>query len=195
MTHVEDIIIVSGLPRSGTSMMMQVLEAGGVPAVKDDLRLPDQDNPKGYYEFEPVKQLGSDHSFLDRARGHAVKVIHMLLTELPDGFQYRVIFMHRAIGEVISSQRAMLARQGKSGARIGDDKLAEVLEKQRTRTRAWLDTRENFRVLDVQYQSVFEQPGDFASEINRFLGGGLNEAAMRAAIDPALYRQRQSQQE
>src|SRR4051812_48441025 len=112
------ITIVSGLPRTGTSLMMQMLAAGGIPPLTDNLRQPDESNPRGYYEFEPVKKLRSDRTWLGQARGKAVKIIHLLLRELPvDGsFRYRVLLMQRPMSEVLSSQRAMLARQGKASA-------------------------------------------------------------------------------
>ncbi len=112
------ITVVSGLPRSGTSLMMQMLVAGGLPALTDAVRSPDESNPRGYFEFEPVKRLRTDASWLEQARGRAVKIIHLLLRELPtDGrFQYRVLFLRRPLEEVIASQSAMLARAGKASA-------------------------------------------------------------------------------
>src|SRR6478736_4419274 len=112
------VTVVSGLPRSGTSMMMQMLAAGGLPILTDNVRAPDESNPRGYLEYEAVKRLRTDHSWLQQARGHAVKIIHLLLRELPiDGrFQYRVLFVERPIAEIIESQQIMVGRAGKAGA-------------------------------------------------------------------------------
>jgi len=116
----ETITVVSGLPRSGTSMMMQMLGAGGLAVLTDGKRGADADNPRGYYEYEAVKSLGQDASWLASAGGKAVKIVSALLIHLPDGFDYRVIFMRRPIAEVLASQRAMLDRLGHAGPR-GDE--------------------------------------------------------------------------
>ena len=127
------ITVVTGLPRSGTSLMMQMLAAGGIPPLTDYQRKPDESNPRGYFEFEPVKRLRADRSWLDQAHGRAIKVIHLLLRELPtDGiYNYRVILMKRSIKEVLASQRVMLDRQGKTGA---DDVMLEKILSESTRT-------------------------------------------------------------
>src|SRR5665213_1543473 len=124
----EFITIVSGLPRSGTSLMMQMLAAGGIPPLTDQQRMPDENNPRGYLEYEAVKQLRNDRSWLANARGKAVKIIHLLLSELPnDGsLTFRVFLMQRAIDEVLASQRKMLARDGKAGAALADETLARI---------------------------------------------------------------------
>src|SRR5260221_40938 len=106
------IVVVSGLPRSGTSLMMAMLQAGGVPVLSDGLRAPDADNPNGYFEFEPVKQLRTDHTWLASAQGKALKVVVPLLFHFPELFDCRVLFMERNLDEVIASQLAMLARKG-----------------------------------------------------------------------------------
>ena len=124
------ITIVSGLPRSGTSLMMQMLEAGGMELLTDGRRVPDEHNPRGYFEHEGVKHSRNDLSWLDHAAGKAVKVIHLLLLHLPAGRDYRVVFMERDIQEVIASQRAMLKQQGRTGAALSDAKLAEIFESQ-----------------------------------------------------------------
>src|SRR2546428_1479705 len=112
MKEQQFITIVSGLPRSGTSMMMRMLDAGGLPVLVDNIRKADDDNPYGYYEFEPVKRLSSDSSWLREARGKAFKMVYALLYELPKDYDYRVIVMQRKMDEIIASQRAMLCRQG-----------------------------------------------------------------------------------
>ena len=184
------ITIVSGLPRSGTSLMMQMLAAGGLPALSDTARAPDESNPRGYLEFEPVKRLRTDQSWLERARGHAVKIIHLLLRELPtDGrFHYRVLFMRRPLEEVLASQRAMLERAGKKSA--DDALLAKVFLSQLEQAEEWLAAAPGFSVLYVEHRGLFDAPQSTAERVNEFLGGHLNVSAMVGVIDPALYRQR-----
>ena len=184
------ITIVSGLPRSGTSLMMQMLHAGGMPVLTDGLRPADENNLRGYFEFEPVKRLRSDRSWLPQARGHAVKIIHLLLRDLLlDGsLQYRIIFMHRPLDEVLESQRAMLQRDGKTGA---DPLLLKpVFESQLAQLDAWLATQASIEVMKVPYHRVISEARAVAGELKDFLGLDLDTAAMEGAVDPALYRQR-----
>lgn len=170
--------------------MMQMLTAGGVPPLTDDLRAADESNPRGYLEFEPVQKLRTDRSWLDQARGKSVKIIHLLLTELPvDGTHtYRVIFMQRPIEEVLASQRTMLARQGKAAA--NDSVLEKVYRSQLEQTEQWLASHSQFSVLPIAYHSVVKDPAAAAHAVNDFLGGGLDETAMSAAVDPTLHRER-----
>lgn len=184
------IVVVSGLPRSGTSMMMQMLEAGGIAPFADFEREADDDNPKGYYELEAIKKLKTQPEVLKDAPGKVVKVIHMLLTDLPDDYQYKVLFMRRALDEVVASQRKMLERSGKKGAALSADALSKVFQGQLTKIDAWLSSRPNIDVLDIQHRSLIQGPATIAQEANTFLGGGLDTEAMAAVIDPALYRNR-----
>ncbi len=193
------ITVVSGLPRSGTSLMMQMLAAGGVPSMTDAQRTPDDSNPRGYLELEAVKKLKLDKSWLPQARGKAVKIIHLLLPELagapPDGnglpLQYRVVMMRRPIAEIVKSQRTMLARQGKASAAIPDAQLAQLFTDQLARVERWLEGRPEFAVCTVQYPELVAQPAATAARVNEFLGGVLDEAAMVNAVDPSLYREKQ----
>lgn len=184
------IVVVTGLPRSGTSLAMQMLAAGGVPPMTDDERRPDDDNPRGYYEFERVKQLRTDKAWLGAARGRAVKVIHMLLTELPDDRPYSVLFMRRDIGEVVRSQAVMLERSGRSGAAMPPDRLASVYEQQLAGVDRWLAARPCFRVLDVPYAELISDPRPWPARIGQLVGRELDAEAMVAAVDPTLYRNR-----
>lgn len=186
------VTIVSGLPRSGTSLMMAMLEAGGIPALTDGVRGPDEDNRNGYYEFEPVKGLRRNASWVGGARGKAVKVIHALLDALPEGLEYRVVFMRRDLGEVVASQRAMLERAGRKGGRITEAQLRDLYAKEYERGARWLEGRAGVRVLFVDYNALVRDPASGAADVNRFFGGGLDEAAMGAVVDPSLYRQRVS---
>lgn len=183
-------VIVTGLPRSGTSLAMQMLAAGGVPPMTDHEREPDADNPRGYFEFERVKQLKTDKSWLDDATGRAVKVIHMLLTELPDDRDYRVLFMRRDIGEVVVSQRTMLARSGRAGAGLAPDRLAEIYRQQLAALERWLSTHPRFAVLDVRYADLIADPLSWAGRIAAHIGGDVDARAMAGAVDPSLYRNR-----
>lgn len=184
------VVVVSGLPRSGTSMMMKMLEAGGLQVVSDGIREADSDNPKGYYEFERVKQMDKgDTEWVEQAQGKIVKVVSALLEHLPPGYTYQVLFMNRQIDEVLASQRKMLVRRGEE-SQISDEKLAELLGKHVIKTKSWLAAQPNFSVLDVDYNAMLVDPGPFVPEINRFLGGMLDETAMIAVVDPNLYRNR-----
>jgi len=184
------ITIVSGLPRSGTSMMMQMLEAGGLAALTDGVRRADEDNPRGYYEFEPVKRTAQDASWLDRAGGKAVKMVYRLLYDLPEGRSYRVIFMQRNMEEVLASQNKMLRRLGRGGGQAGDADVAAGLKRDLAEFDAWLAARGWFSVLRVDYRDVLADPAGQAERVNRFLGGGLDEAAMARVVDGSLYRNR-----
>lgn len=185
-------VIVTGLPRSGTSLAMQMLAAGGIPPLTDHQRIADDDNPRGYFEFERVKQLKSDKGWLNEAQGRAVKIIHMLLTELPDDRDYLVIFMRRDVGEVVRSQAAMLERSGRAGAGLAPDRLAGIYRQQIAAVERWLAARPCFSVLDVPYAGLVGEPSVWAERVNSHLGGGLNTSEMVAAVDPSLYRNRGS---
>ncbi|MEP6821137.1 MAG: sulfotransferase domain-containing protein [Chthoniobacterales bacterium] len=184
------ITVVSGLPRSGTSLMMQMLSAGGIPPLTDQQRVADESNPRGYFEFDAVKRLRNDQSWLVHARGHAVKIIHLLLRELPttSGFQYRVVFMRRPLREVLASQRAMLERQGKIAA--DDSVLTKVFQSQLEQAEHWLAAQPSFSVLSLEHHALFENPQPMIEQLNEFLGSQLDMSAMMAVIDPSLYRQR-----
>lgn len=185
------ITIVSGLPRSGTSMMMKMLEAGGLPVLTDHQRVPDEDNPKGYYEFERVKKLPEgDYAWLPEARGKVVKVISALLEHLPEGYDYRVIFMQRKMEEILASQKQMLVRANKPSDDVSDDDLAAMYTRHLASVQAWLATRPNFRVLNVDYNDLLIRPETHLPQINRFLGGNLDIEKMTYVVDPSLYRQR-----
>ncbi len=186
-----EIVIVSGLPRSGTSMMMKMLEAGGIPPLTDHLRTPDEDNPKGYYEFERVKKLrAGDTAWLPQARGKAVKVIAALLPYLPDTYRYKVLFMRRAMPEILASQRKMLLRRGEDPDKMDDAELARLFEKHLRHVAAWLAVQPHIACLDVHYNQVLQDPRPHVERIRAFLGRPLDTEAMCAVVDPTLYRQR-----
>jgi hypothetical protein len=189
------IIVVSGLPRSGTSMAMRMLEAGGVPILTDRVRAADDDNPRGYFEFEPVKHLhaGTDTGWLDGAAGQAVKIISFLLTWLPESHEYRVLFMRRDLSEVVASQETMLERRGEGASPSGKGaaETVQLYEAHLAQVDRFLARRACFRTLDVQYHEALATPREQAERIAVFLGANLDLAAMVTAVDPALHRQRQ----
>jgi hypothetical protein len=184
------ITIVSGLPRSGTSMMMQVLEAGGLPALKDDIRVADEDNPKGYYEFERVKQIAQDQAWLQDAQGRVVKMVSALLLQLPPTHTYKVLFMRRKMEEVLASQKAMLSRKGEAPSPVGDDKMAALFRKHLDQVEKWVAEQPNIEVLYVHYNEVLAEPRPQMDKINRFLGSALDVDKMVSVVDRTLYRQR-----
>lgn len=190
MLDPKSITVVSGLPRSGTSMMMQMLEAGGLDTLIDEARVPDDDNPRGYFEFEPTKKTRRDTSWVDLAGGKVVKLVHLLLLDLPADRSYRVIMMRRQMSEVLISQEKMLTRQGKKGASLSPDKLAAVFHQQMEDVLIHLREQSCFEFLEIQYADVVADAAEQADAINTFLGGMLDTAAMAAAVDPNLYRNR-----
>jgi hypothetical protein len=188
----DDVItIVSGLPRTGTSLMMQMIHAGGITALTDSIRARDEDNPKGYFEFEAVKRTKKDGSWLAEAGGRVVKMVHILLYDLPADRSYRVVFMRRDLREVVRSQGVMLERRGTDGAGLTDEQLIKAYEGQLTKVERWLDQRSNFAVHFVSYNDLMGDPSPTIEAVNAFLGGGLDAGAMLACVDPSLYRQRQ----
>ncbi len=186
----EIITIVAGLPRSGTSMVMRMLDAGGLPLLQDGSRTPDADNPHGYFELEAVKTTRQHPEWLDRAEGKAVKMIHLLLRDLPVGRRYRVVFMHRNLGEVLRSQKAMLDRQGRKAANLPDASIKAVYQQQIADALAFLRRTPGFELLEMQHADVIRDPHGQAQRLNTFLGGMLDASKMSAAVDPSLYRQR-----
>ncbi len=188
-----EVFVVSGLPRSGTSMMMKMLEAGGVPALTDGIRLADTDNPKGYYELEQIKDLAKqvDKSWLKDAAGHCVKVISELLIELPPFCRYRVIFMNRDLHEIIASQNRMLQRRGEEKA-DDDEAMIDLFSRHLGKIKDWLRRQSHFRILYLDYGGVLEDPPGNARQVKEFLGLDLDIELMAAVCDPALYRNRRS---
>jgi hypothetical protein len=186
------ITIVTGLPRSGTSMMMRMLEAGGMPVLTDNIRTPNEDNPEGYYEFERVKQIEHDQAWLEEAKGRAVKMVAALLKHLPSTYRYRVVFMRRDIAEVLASQRQMLVRLQQPTDAVDDAQMAAMFERHVQRIQAWLSEQPNVDVLYVDYGEVLKAPLAQAERLVRFLDSGLDAHEMARVVDPTLYRQRKT---
>ena len=186
------IIIVSGLPRSGTSMMMRMLETGGIQVLTDSIRKSDEDNLRGYYEFERVKQIEHDQSWLEDAEGKAVKMISSLLTHLPPDRSYRVVFMRRKMEEILASQKRMLVRRGEPTDTVNDDRMATLFGRHLRKMETWLGQQPNIEVLYLSYNRVLEDPAGQVERIKRFLVSTLDTARMVEVVDRSLYRQRGS---
>ena len=184
------ITLVSGLPRSGTSMMMKVLEAGGMEIYTDNLRTADDDNPKGYYELEDVKALKDGKSdWMQDAPGKAVKVISSLLEYLPSDYKYKIVFMRREISEILASQKQMLIRRSENSD--GDDKqMAEMFQEHLKRVRVWLANQSNMDVLYVDYNALMANPDPEIKAVAEFLDLNKNLDVMLAVPDKKLYRQK-----
>jgi hypothetical protein len=188
------ITVVTGLPRSGTSMMMQMLEAGGITALVDDLRPPDRHNPGGYHEYQRVTRLASDQDWLPEAQGKVVKMVYRLLYELPREFDYRVVWMRRRLDEVTASQDAMLLDTAPAQAASMDPtQVIDAFSRQLDEFGEWLGRQPNKRSRVVDYNAILEDPRPSIAAVHRFLDGRLDVAAMERVVDPALYRQRSRQ--
>lgn len=183
----EPVIVVTGLPRSGTSLMMQMLEAGGVEILTDRKRKPDEGNTRGYLEFEPVKDLPDDASWLPRARGKAVKVISYLLRFLPESERYRMLLMQRPVGEVLDSQRRFLELRGEEAPNPSEDEeLAERFEEHLQRTKLHLLKAPHISTMVVDLPDLLTNPRGKAEEIAAYLDRPLNLDAMAEAVDDSL---------
>ena len=188
----EAVIVVSGLPRSGTSMTMQMLAAASIPVITDGVREPGEDNPRGYFEDERVKALhkeGEDRSWLEGVRGKAIKIISFFLRDLPPSNRYKVLFMRRDLREVLSSQRRMLQRRGEP---VGSDeeRMYEILEKHLAEVERLIRESGHFEILNVEYRDVIVDPRREAIRIRDFLGLDLDVEKMAGAVDSGLYRNR-----
>jgi hypothetical protein len=183
------ITIVSGLPRSGTSLMMQMLAAGGMTLLTDFQRKPDVDNPRGYCEWEPAKLLPKQPDRIDAAEGKAVKIISQLLLSLPEGRNYKVIFMQRSLAELLASQDEMLRRRGSSDV-VAHDTMAVAFEEHLEEVRAWLKKRTEIPVCRLRYRNVVHDPAGSAQAIRDFLSLDLNVEAMAKQVNASLYRNR-----
>jgi len=186
------IIIASGLPRSGTSMLMKMLEAGGIEIASDGIRTADDDNPKGYYELEKVKELdkSEDKSWLTEFRGKAVKIISYFLKDLPKTNNYKIIFIERDLQEMIASQNKMLIHRGEVVDPAGDEKMIKNFENHLQKIKYMLGNEPHFELLYLNYSDVLKRPIKEVEKVNQFLGGYLDKEKMIGIIDPKLYRNR-----
>lgn len=185
------VIVVSGLPRSGTSMMMKMLEAGGLKILTDNQREADANNPKGYYEFERVKQMkDGDLAWLPDAAGKVVKIVTGLITFLPSEYKYKVIFMKRDLHEILSSQKKMLGRLGKEDDNISDNQMSKVYEEHLKQVKGWLVRQPNIELMYVNYNAMVADPTESLHKVNEFLGGSMDVKVMAGVVDRELYRER-----
>jgi hypothetical protein len=184
------ITIVSGLPRSGTSLMMQMLVAGGMPALSDGERQADTDNPRGYLEWERIKQLPNDPGCIAEGEGKVVKVISRLLLSLPAGHEYRIIFMQRPLPEVLASQDQMLRRRGNYKEGVDPAVISAAFENELRKVYAWLEGKPYVKAIRVQYHDLLNKPKDLAQQLAQFLEIPLNVEAMIQQVDASLYRNR-----
>lgn len=190
MSQRDYLTIVSGLPRSGTSMMMRMIEQGGMPALVDHLRTADDDNPNGYYEFEPVKKTKQDPTWVPGGVGKVVKMVHLLLLDLPLDFQYRVVFMRRHLDEVVKSQNVMLERHGDTTDDLPRERLIEIYRLQIKKVADYVDQHpDQFEMIEIDYNEMLRNPQPQA-ELVSDLVDGLNIEAMVEVVDPKLYRNR-----
>jgi sulfotransferase family protein len=185
-----EIIIVSGLPRSGTSLMMQMLDTGGLEVVTDNVRTADTDNPRGYYEYEQVKKIKEDASWLPATRGKAFKMVSQLLYDLPPTEKYRVIFMERDLDEILASQEKMLQRLGRKAAPREQMKRSFNIHLQKLHE--WLPRQRHLEVLRVRYAELVQRPEVEAERINQFLAGKASVDKMAKSVDTSLYRNRKT---
>jgi hypothetical protein len=186
-----EIIIVSGLPRSGTSLMMQMLDRGGIEVLTDNIRTADTDNPRGYYEFEQVKKIKEDQSWLAESRGKAFKMVSQLLYELPANEHYAIVFMERDLDEMLISQEKMLERLNRPAA--PREMIRASFIKHLDRLRTWLAEQKNMRVFYLRYSELVAEPEQHAARVSEFLGGRANVQNMAQSVDPSLYRNRKTQ--
>lgn len=184
------VTIVSGLPRSGTSLMMQMLVAGGMTPLADGERKADADNPRGYLEWERIKQLPNDPGCIAEAEGKVVKTISKLLLSLPPGHEYRVVFMQRPLPEVLASQDQMLKRRGTYKNGVDPAIITAAFEKHLRDVNAWFESKSYVKVLRVPYQEVLNNPEKIAEQLEKFLEVDLNVDEMIQEVDPSLYRNR-----
>ena len=184
------ITVVSGLPRSGTSMMMKMLEAGGKTVLTDNLRSADEDNLKGYYEDERVKTLHEDNAWISEAEGQVIKIISYLLKYLPEGHEYKIIFMERRIPEVLASQKKMMQRRGEPTNDVPDGIMTGIFQKHLKETYDWLSQQKNMQTLVISYNESLDHPEATAEKVNKFLDNGMDIEKMMQVVDPTLYRQR-----
>jgi hypothetical protein len=184
------ITIVSGLPRSGTSLMMQMLDAGGLPVLSDGERKADTDNPKGYLEWERIKQLPKDPSLIAEAEGKVVKVISQLILSLPSDHEYRIVFMQRPLPEVLKSQEKMLQRRGNADSNSDPSAIEEAFQRHLIEVNQWLAGKKNVQVSRLHYHRVLREPKAVAEEIAAFLQVALDIEAMVRQVDGSLYRNR-----
>ncbi len=187
---IKSIIVVSGLPRSGTSMMMKMLAEGGLDLVTDNQRLADDDNPNGYFEFEPVKQMrNGDFRWLGGAQGRVVKVVSALLEHLPADYHYKIVFMERSLQEVLASQKKMLDHR-KEEQKVSDVDMEAQFREHLKAVKFWLARQPNLDVLYIDYNRMMASPREDCTRVAGFIGKPVDVEKMIAVPNLSLYRNR-----
>ncbi len=186
------ITVVSGLPRSGTSLMMQILDANGVTILTDHVRCADESNTRGYYEYEKVKSLMKDNSWVGEAEGKAVKIIAQLIPSLPPNYSYDVIFMERDIDEIVSSQEKMLARSNARKSLMSRDILTKTFLQHAENTRRWICSQKNMRMVSVSFKDLITTTSVEIAKINSGLPMTLQTEMSVRVIHPELYREQKN---
>jgi hypothetical protein len=191
----QPVVIVSGLPRSGTSMMMKMLAEGGLPVITDEIRRADEDNPNGYFELEVVRQLKEGNfAWLKEMNGKGVKIISALLEYLPEDYQYKIIFMERDSKETLASQKRMLDHRGQI-SKLSDEEMEQQFHTHLAAMRPWLVRQPNMEVFYVNYNALMTNPGPFCAQISEFLNVPLNQTRMLEVPNRQLYRNRSTSEE
>jgi predicted AlkP superfamily phosphohydrolase/phosphomutase/tetratricopeptide (TPR) repeat protein len=186
----KELLIVSGLPRSGTSLMMQMLRAGGIEPMTDAKRAADEDNPEGYWEWEAIKKLPQDPRLIEQAEGKSVKVISALLPSLPGKHRYTIIYMVRPTEQVVDSQWAMLARQC-TQPKSEKQHLIEVQEHHSRQIREVLKKSDRVRLLEVSYPELVADPEPVIARLAELLSERFRPGpAVAACVQPKLFRNR-----
>lgn len=189
-SHSKVIVVVSGLPRSGTSMMMKMLAEGGLEVVSDAVRAADEDNPNGYYEFEPVKQLVTGQvRWIASAEGKVVKIVSSLLEYLPGDHNYKIVFMERELQEVLASQQKMLKNRQKQSL-VSDDELRARFETHLASIKYWMARQPNMDVLYVDYNALLAAPHAHIQHVAEFIDLPLDTGRMLMVPSQSLYRNR-----
>jgi hypothetical protein len=184
------IIVVSGLPRSGTSMMMKMLEEGGIPILTDAIRGADDDNPNGYYEFELVKKLPEgQNQWLADANHKVVKIVSALLEHLPVNYRYKIIFMEREPREILASQQKMLANRNEK-SEISDTEMQEQFQKHLAAIKYWLARQPHMDVMYLDYNKMISKPENYCQAIADFIAIPVDVSKMLAVPNESLYRNR-----
>ena len=191
LSEPEFITVVSGLPRSGTSMMMKMLAVGGMYILTDNIRVSDEDNPRGYYELEKVKALkNGENEWLSEAQGKAVKIISALLQHLPPQHQYKIIFMRRDLNEILASQKQMLVRRGEPTDKIDDNTLGSLFKKHLLQVEKWISQQPNIGVTYVNYNDMLQNPEPDIQKVIQFLDMSLDKNLTQGVTEKNLYHQR-----
>ncbi|WP_347374167.1 alkaline phosphatase family protein [Aequorivita sp. Q41] len=180
----DQIVLVSGLPRSGTSLMMQMLDKGGINTLTDGKRAADESNPKGYYEYEAVMALHKDNSWMEKAQNKSLKVVAPLLKHINPEFRYKIIFMKRDLDEVIKSQQKMIGKRTDTLP----ISLLNAYQEQLNHIEVWKEREPGVELVYIDYKEVLESPNKMLDKIEAFIGLPLNKVAMGRCIDKSLYR-------